>query len=256
MHIAVLVKQVPDTYGQRTLGPGDWLIDRSGEVVLDEIDSRGLEVGLQLVEKHGGDVTAITMGPDSAVDVLRKALAMGAARAVHVVDDALAGSDAAQTSAVLASVLAPLAPDLVITGNESTDGRTGSLAGMLAERLNRPALTSLVSIDVDGETVRCERVVDDGSSFLRSSLPAVVSVNEKCAEPRYPTFKGIMAAKKKPIERRSAAEIGVERIGLTSAATQVVDGTARPARQAGVKIVDDGGGGTAIADFLTAQQLV
>src|ERR1700712_2545983 len=136
MDIAVLIKQVPDTWSERTLTEPDWTLDRdAADAVIDEIDTRGVETALQLVEQHGGEVTVVTMGPDRATEALRKALAMGVHKAVHIVDDGLAGSDALQTSAALAAALRPGGVDLIITGNEATDGRTASMPAMLAERL-------------------------------------------------------------------------------------------------------------------------
>lgn len=257
--IAVLVKQVPDTYSERKLRETDWTLDReSADAVIDEIDSKGVEVALQLTEKHGGQVTLVTMGPARATETLRKALSMGAHRAVHVLDDALAGSDVLQTAAALAAVLRTLSVDLIITGNESTDGRTASLPGMLAEHLGLPAVTSIRSIEVDGGVLRAERVVEGGYTEVSSPIPALVSVNEKIAEPRYPNFKGIMAAKSKPVSTLSAADLKLDpaSLGLAGAATQVVEGAPRPAKAAGEKVTDDGNGGQAIADFLVAQRLI
>jgi electron transfer flavoprotein beta subunit len=195
MDIAVLIKQVPDTWSERQLRETDWTLDRdSVDAVIDEIDTRGVETALQLVEAHGGEVTVVTMGPARATDALRKALAMGAHKAVHISDDGIAGSDALQTSAVLAAAIKTLSVDLIITGNESTDGRTGSVPSMLAERLGLPQITSVRTLDTDGSTLRAERVRDGGYSEVTSSLPAVVSVTEKINEPRYPSFKGILAA--------------------------------------------------------------
>ena len=259
MDIAVLVKQVPDTYSERKLRESDWVLDRvSADAVIDEIDSKGVEVGLRLVEEFGGEVTVVTMGPDRAAESLRKALAMGAHRAVHIVDEVLAGSDAVQTSAVLAAALKTLSVDVVITGNEATDGRTASMPAMLAERLGWAAVTSVVSISVDGSTVSAERVVEGGSARVSASLPVVVSVNEKVGEPRYPNFKGIMAAKKKPVLVLSAADLGLDPagLGLVNASTQVVSGAPKPPKAAGEKVVDDGSGGDQLAQFLVAQRLI
>ena len=231
MDIAVLVKQVPDTYSERKLTEGDWTLDRdAADAVIDEIDSKGVEIGLQLTEAHGGTVTVVTLGPDRATETLRKALAMGAHAAVHVLDDAFAGSDALQTSAALAAALKTLNVDLIITGNEATDGRTASMPAMLAERLGLPAVTSVVELTVDGSTLTAQRVVEGGAARVSASLPAVVSVNEKIGEPRYPNFKGIMAAKKKPVTTLSAGgpRVGRRRRlwGLANASTQVVSGCA------------------------------
>lgn len=259
MDIAVLVKQVPDTYGARKLDTTTWVQDRgASDQVIDEIDTKGVEIALQLQEKHGGEVTVLTMGPAAATDVLRKALAMGADKAVHILDDALAGSDALGTSAALAAALKTLHVDLVITGNEATDGRSGAVPGMLAERLGLPAVTSVRTLTVDGTTITAERVMDGGYSEVTASLPAVVSVNEKVGEPRYPNFKGIMSAKKKPVATLTAADLGLDTAtsGLAGASTQAVDGAPRPPRAAGEKVTDDGTGGTAIAEYLKGQRLL
>jgi electron transfer flavoprotein beta subunit len=259
MDIAVLIKQVPDTWSERQLRETDWTLDRdSVDAVIDEIDTRGVETALQLVEAHGGEVTVVTMGPARATDALRKALAMGAHKAVHISDDGIAGSDALQTSAVLAAAIKTLSVDLIITGNESTDGRTGSVPSMLAERLGLPQITSVRTLDTDGSTLRAERVRDGGYSEVTSSLPAVVSVTEKINEPRYPSFKGIMAAKKKPVTTLGIADLGLDdgSMGLANASTVVVDGAPRPPRQAGEKITDDGAGGAKVAEYLATARLI
>jgi electron transfer flavoprotein beta subunit len=259
MNIAVLIKQVPDTWSERTLRETDWTLDRdAADAVIDEIDTRGVEAALQLTEKHGGEVTVVTMGPDRATDALRKALAMGADKAVHINDDSLAGSDALQTSAALAAAIRTLSVDLIITGNESTDGRTGSVPSMLAERLGLPQITSIRTLDIDGTTLRAERVRDGGYSEVTATLPAVISVTEKINEPRYPGFKGIMAAKKKPVSTLGIDDLGLDAgsTGLPNASTVVVDGAPRPPRTSGEKITDDGAGGTKVAEFLTAARLI
>ncbi len=259
MNVVALIKQVPDTYSERTLRPSDGLLDRdAADAVIDEIDARAVEAALQLTEAHGGEVTVLTMGPSRAVEVLRKALAMGAHRAVHVSDEGLAGSDAVQTSAALAAALQTLTFDLVVAGNESTDGRTAAVPAMLAERLGLPQVTFVRKIDVDGTTIRAERVVEGGYSELEASLPAVVSVTEKINEPRYPNFKGIMAAKSKPMTTLTLADLGLpsDQTGVENSWTRVLDATPRPVKEAGEKFVDDGAAGRRIADFLTAAHLV
>jgi len=259
MNIAVLIKQVPDTYSERVLKDADWTLDRdAADAVIDEIDSRGVEAALQLVERHGGEVTVVTMGPDRATETLRKALAMGADKAVHITDDGLAGSDALRTSAALAAAIGTLSADLVITGNESTDGRTGSVPSMIAERLGLPQVTSVRSLEIDGGTVRAERVRDGGYSEITAGLPALVSVTEKINEPRYPGFKGIMAAKKKPLTVLGIGDLGLDAasVGPAAAATVVLDAAPRPAKESGEKIDDDGTGGGKAAEFLAAARLI
>ena len=253
MDIAVLVKQVPDTYSERKLREDDHRLDRdAADAVIDEIDSRGVEIALQLTEAAGGEVTVVTMGPDRATETLRKALAMGAHKAVHVVDDGLAGSDALTTSAALAAALGTLSFDLVIAGNEATDGRTGSIPSMLAERLDLPAVTQVQKLEVADGVVRAERADDAGYSEVTAPLPAVVSVTEKLTEPRYPNFKGIMAAKSKPVTTLTLAELGIS----PEAACVVVDATPKPPKSAGQKVADDGTGGQQVADFLAGQRLI
>ena len=259
MDIAVLVKQVPDTYSERKLHESNWTLDRdAADAVIDEIDTKGVEVALQLTEQHGGQVTIVTMGPERAIEILRKALSMGAHKAVHVVDDALASSDALQTSAALAAALKTLTVDLIITGNEATDGRTSSVPSMLAERLGLPAVTSVRKIVVDGNSFTAERVAENGYSEISSPLPALISVNEKIGDARYPNFKGIMAAKKKTVATLSAKDLGLkaDSLGMANASTRVVEGAAKPPKAAGEKITNDGTGGQQIAEFLVAQRLI
>jgi electron transfer flavoprotein beta subunit len=259
MNIAVLVKQVPDTYSERTLRAADGVLDRdAADAVIDEIDTRGVEVALQLVEAQGGEVTVVTMGPERATDVLRKALAMGAHRAVHVVDDGLAGSDAMGTSAALAAALGTLSPDLIVAGNEASDGKGGAVPAMIAERLGLPQVTSVRRLDVAGGVLTAERQLEGGYAEVSASLPAVVSVTEKITEPRYPNFKGIMAAKSKPVTVLGLADLGVDaaRAGLAGAAAVVLDAAPRPAKSAGEKVADDGTGGTKIAEYLAAARLI
>jgi electron transfer flavoprotein beta subunit len=260
MDIAVLVKQVPDTWSDRKLAEPNWILDReSADAIIDEIDTRGVETALLLVEEHGGEVTVVTMGGDRALESLRKALAMGAHKGIHVSDDGLAGSCALQTSSALAAAIKPLGVDLVITGNESTDGATGVLSSMLAERLGWPQLTSVRTLTVADGTARAERVNDAGYSVVSANLPVVVSVTEKINEPRYPSFKGIMAAKKKPVSSVGIGDLGLDpsTTGLANASTSVREATVRPPRtDAGVKVHDDGTAAADVAQFLVAARLI
>ncbi|MEO5832513.1 MAG: electron transfer flavoprotein subunit beta/FixA family protein [Nakamurella sp.] len=259
MDIVVLIKQVPDTYSERNLRTADGVLDRdAADAVIDEIDTRGVEAALQLTAAQGGEVTVLTMGPARAVEVLRKALAMGADKAIHISDEGLAGSCAMQTSATLAAALKTVPFDLVIAGNESTDGRTAAVPAMLAERLDLPQLTFVRSVTVDGRTLHAERVVEGGYSTLQATLPAVISVTEKINEPRYPNFKGIMAAKKKPMTTLTLSDLGIAPAdaGLAHAWSAVVDATPKPPKEAGEKIVDDGTAGTRVAEFLASARLV
>ena len=259
MNIVVLVKQVPDTWSERTLRPSDSTLDRdAADAVPNELDEYAIEEGLRLQEAHGGEVTIVSMGPEKATDVIRKDLSMGADKAVHVTDEALRGSDGLVTSAVLASVLGRTGFDIVILGSESTDARMGTMAAMLAERLGVPQLSFASKVDVDGTAISINRQADYGYDRVEASLPAVVSVVEKINEPRYPSFKGIMAAKKKPVETLSLADIGLEpgQVGLASAATEVVSFAKRPPRQAGTIVKDEGDGGVKAAEFLAALKFI
>ena len=259
MNIIVCVKQVPDTWSERTLRPADSTVDRdAADAVINELDEFAIEEGLRLTETLGGEVTILSMGPDRATESIRKALSMGAARGVHVCDDALHGSDALVTSAVLAAALARNPFDLVILGSESTDARTGMLAAMLAERLGLPQLTFASRVDTDGQRISVRRLAEYGYDVVEAGLPAVVSVVEKINEPRYPSFKGIMAAKKKPVQTMSLADAGIDPalVGLGGAATEVVDHAQRPPRQAGTVVKDEGDGGVKVAEFLAAQKFI
>jgi electron transfer flavoprotein beta subunit len=259
MKIAVLVKEVPDTWGDRRIDPATMRVDRSGDLVIDEINEKAVEVALLTKEAHpGSEVTAVTMGPASALAVIRKALAMGADTGIHLVDDDLAGSDAVQTSAALAAALAGREFDLVIAGNESTDGRAGAIPAMLAERLGFAQLTFMRTLDVAEGTASGQRPTATGHVEVTAPLPAVVSVTEQIAEARFPSFKGIMSAKKKKVESLSIADLGLERVdtggGHSWSAVEQV--TERPARQGGTIITDDGSGGTQLAEFLIAAKLI
>ena len=259
MNIVVCVKQVPDTWAERKLKQGDATLDReSVDGLINELDEYAIEEALQIKEAHGGEVTVVTMGPEKASESVRKALSMGADKAVHLVDDALAGSDALQTSYALAQVLQSIGFDLVVLGAESTDARMGAMAAMLAERLGVAQLSLASKVEIDGSHVRVNRQSEDGYWVVEADLPAVISVVEKINEPRYPSFKGIMAAKKKPMQVLSLAEAGIDPslVGLANAATEVVDFTERPPRQAGTVLKDEGDGGTKAAEFLAAGKFI
>jgi electron transfer flavoprotein beta subunit len=259
MNIVVCVKQVPDTASERTLRPSDNTLDReAADGLINELDEYAIEEGLRLAEAHGGEVTILSMGPERASESIRKALSMGADKAVHLVDDALAGSDAMGTSAALAAVLSRTGFDLVILGSESTDARMGVMAAMLAERLGVPQLSLAAKVEIDGTAISVNRQTDYGYDRVQASLPAVISVVEKINEPRYPSFKGIMAAKKKPVETLSLADIGIDpgQVGLAGAATEVVSFATRPPRQAGTVVKDEGDGGVKAAEFLVARKFV
>jgi electron transfer flavoprotein beta subunit len=260
MKIVVCVKQVPDTWAERTLRPDDSRLDRASvDGVINELDEYAIEEGLRLAEEQGdSEVTILSMGPAKASESIRKALSMGADKAVHLSDEGLAGSDALQTSAAMATVLGRTGFDLVILGSESTDARMGVLAAMLAERLGVPQLTLASKVEIDGQQVRIQRQTDYGYDSVEASLPAVISVVEKINEPRYPSFKGIMAAKKKPVETLSLAdaEIDPSQVGLAAATTEVVSFAARPPREAGTIVKDEGDGGAKAAEFLAGQKFI
>jgi electron transfer flavoprotein beta subunit len=259
LNIVVCVKQVPDTAVERTLTEGSGTLDRASvDGLINELDEYAIEEGLKIAEAHGGEVTILSVGPEKAAESVRKALSMGADRAVHVSDEGIAGSDALGTSLVLAGALERAGFDLVILGSESTDARTGVVPAMLAERLGVAQLTLASKVEVDGTQVTIRRVSDDGVDTVTASLPAVVSVVEKINEPRYPSFKGIMAAKKKPVQVLSLAEAGVDPalVGLANSATAVAGFAARPPRQAGVVVKDEGDGGAKAAAFLAGRKFI
>jgi electron transfer flavoprotein beta subunit len=259
MNIVVCVKQVPDTGMERKLRPEDSTLDREAtDGLINELDEYAIEEALQIAEAQGGEVTILSMGPQKAAESIRKALSMGCDKAVHVLDDGLAGSDALQTSQVIAQVLSRIGFDLVILGSESTDARMGVLAAMLAERLGVPQMSLASKVEIDGSSIRIQRQADYGYDKVEGTLPAVVSVVEKINEPRYPSFKGIMAAKKKPVETLGLADLGIDagQVGLAAAATEVVSFAQRPPRAAGTIVKDDGDGGVKAAEYLAAQKFI
>jgi electron transfer flavoprotein beta subunit len=260
MNIVVLIKQVPDTYSERKLRT-DGVLDRDAtDAVLDEINERAVEAALQVKEANdGSEVTVLTMGPDRATDAIRKALSMGADKAVHLSDEALAGSDAVTTAKVLAKAIGTVeGVDLVIAGNEASDGRGGAMAAMVADLLGYPALTHVRELTVSGSSVTGRRETDDGVKVLSAELPVVVSVSEKINEPRYPSFKGIMAAKKKPVAALTLADVGVDasEVGLAHALATVTSASPKPPKTSGEKVTDEGDGGSKIAAYLVAQKLI
>ena len=259
-NIVVLVKQVPDTYSERKLNENDHTLDReSADAVIDEINERAVEEALQIKEANGGEVTVLCVGPDRATDAIRKALSMGADKAIHVSDEALRGSDMLATAKVLAAAVRKVeGVDLVIAGNEASDGRSGAVPAVLAELLGMPQLTHARSVTVEGDTIKVDRETEDGITHLEANLPAVVSVTEKISEPRYPSFKGIMAAKKKPVETLTVADLGVDagELGLANAGSTVLEAAPKPPRTAGEKIADEGDGGAKVAEYLVAQKII
>lgn len=255
MKIVVLVKQVPDTWGDRILDTATGLLDRAaGEAVIDEIGERAIEIAMRAKDADKTvEVVVLTMGPPEAHDVLRKGLAMGADRAIHVVDDALAGADMARTARVLAAAVRRESPDLVVAGNESTDGRGGVIPAMLAEHLALPSLDALDEVTVSGDRVSGLRSTEHGTADVHAMLPAVIAITERAAEPRLSSFKGIMSAKKKPLESVSLPELGD---APATAASIVLSTVARPPREAGRTVVDDGTAAEQLAEFLVSARLV
>jgi electron transfer flavoprotein beta subunit len=259
MNIAVCVKQIPDPAVPGSLGD-DHTLERVGKLILDDSDSYGVEMSLQLAEKAGGgDVVLISMAPNGEVSGLRTALAMGAARAVLVSDDALAGSDALSTAKVLAKAIERAGEiDLVVTATESTDGYTGTIPGQVAELLGWPSVTFAKQVDIGDGKVSIQRQTEAGFDEVEASLPAVVSVTAGVVEPRYPSFKGIMAAKNKPVDQVTVADLGLEvgQVGWAGARQKVVSVDAAPEREAGEKIEDDGEAYQRIVDFLDQLKVI
>ena len=265
MNIVVCVKYVPDAQSELTFNESDNTTDRLGvEGLLSELDEYAIEAGLKLAESADGGVaentvTVLTVGPDKAADAIKKSLQMGAHAGVHVNDEAIHGSDAAATSLILAAAVKKIGnPDLILTGMASTDGTMGVVPAMLAERLGLPQVTLASELTVEGGTVTIRRDGDVASETIAASLPALVSVTDQINEPRYPSFKGIMAAKKKPVETWTLADLGLDAssVGLAAARTKVESFTQRPPRAKGQIVTDEGDGGTELAKFLTAQKFV
>ncbi|MFP5073062.1 electron transfer flavoprotein subunit beta/FixA family protein [Pseudonocardia nantongensis] len=261
MKILALIKQVADTYSERKLSETDHTLDREGtDAVIDEINERAVEQALQLKEANeGSEVVAVCMGPDRATDAIRKALSMGADSAVHLSDSALHGSCAVQTAKALTTLIGRQEGwDLVVAGNSASDGQIAAVPAMIADLLGVPALTHANELTVSGSTVTAKRETDDGVTHLSAELPAVVSIGEKSNEPRYPSFKGIMAAKKKPVETLDVAGAGIDasQVGLANALSTVTSSAPKPPKQAGEKVTDEGDGGAKIAEFLVGQKLI
>ncbi|MDQ8706084.1 electron transfer flavoprotein subunit beta/FixA family protein [Streptomyces sp. LHD-70] len=263
LRIVVCVKYVPDATGGRHF-TDDLTVDRDDvDGLLSELDEYAVEQALQIAEecqRAGADaeITVLTVGPEDAKDALRKALSMGADKAVHVEDDDLHGTDVMGTSLVLAKAIEKTGYDLVIAGMASTDGTMGVLPAILAERLGVPQVTLLSEVSVEDGTVKGRRDGDTASEQLEASLPAVVSVTDQSGEARYPSFKGIMAAKKKPVESLDLDDLDIEaeEVGLEGAWTKVDEAAERPARTAGTIVKDEDEGGKQLAAFLAERKFV
>jgi len=252
MDIAVCVKQIPDPASPAELDPSTHRLVRPEEQVLDDTDRYGLEVGLQLAETNEGTVTIVSMGPAGSMQGIRQALAMGADQAVIVEDPALEGADALTTARILAAAIGRSPFDIVIAGAESTDGYSGVVPQMMSELLDVPALTFARKVEVDGSTVRIERQTAAGYDKVEATLPALLAVTAGVVEPRYPTFKGIMAAKSKPVEQISAADLGVD----TTCGQAIASITPAPERAAGEIVEDEGEAHLRIIEVLEQAKVI
>lgn len=264
MRIVVCVKHVPDLQAERRF-TDDGRVDRSqGDGTLNELDENAVEAAVSLVEAHGGDVTVLTMGPADAEDAVRRGLQMGADAAVHVVDEALEGSDAFSTALVLAAAVRRVGEDgpvdLVVTGMAALDGLMSVVPTLLAARLGLAQATLAAELTVDpvARTVRVRRELDHAIEVVEADLPALVSVTDQANQPRYPSFKGIMAARKKPITTLSLADLDVpaDQVGTAGALTTVLEAVPRPPREDRVLVTDDGDAGVRLASFLAERHLI
>ncbi|GAB2767162.1 electron transfer flavoprotein subunit beta/FixA family protein [Nocardioides salsibiostraticola] len=264
MNIVVCVKYVPDATGDRRF-ESDNTVDRVGvDGLLSELDEYAVEQALVLKEKAEDPttvkVTALCVGPEKAVDAVRKALQMGADEGVLVTDEAIAGSDAIATSLVLAKAVEKIGtPDVIMCGMASTDAEMSVVPAMLAERLDLPQVTLASVIESQGDQVRVKRDGDTATQVIGATMPLVLSVTDQTGEARYPSFKGIMAAKKKPLETYALSDLGVDasEVGLSVAWSEVTETTARPPREAGEIVKDeDGSGAKALTDFLAAKKFI
>ncbi|MGH8979510.1 MAG: electron transfer flavoprotein subunit beta/FixA family protein [Acidimicrobiales bacterium] len=259
MNVVVCVKQIPDPAAPAALDPGTHTLDRSGKLILDDSDSYGVEMALQLAGNvEGSEVTIVSMAPNGETSGLRTALAMGAAKAILVSDDALAGSDALSTAKALAAAVRRAEPDLIIAATESTDGYTGTMPVQLAALLGMPSVTFAKRISTDGTTVKVERQTESGYDDVECPLPAVVTVTAGVVEPRYPSFKGIMAAKSKPIDVVGAGDLGLDAgaVGQKGARQEILDVADAEARGSGEIVVDEGDGAQRIVAFLEKLKVV
>ncbi|MDQ0755071.1 electron transfer flavoprotein subunit beta/FixA family protein [Arthrobacter sp. B3I4] len=257
MKIVVLVKEVPDTYGDRKLSLETGLADRdASEIVIDEICERALELALAYADANQGtDVVVLSLAPDGATATIRKGLAMGAGSAIHICDEALRGADLGLTAETLAAAIRRAGFDLVVAGNASTDGSGGMMPAMVAELLDVPLVSGLSSVEINEGGVSGTRVVESGVQQVSASLPAVISITEALPGPRFPNFKGIMAAKKKPLETLNLADLGVTADDPDTARSIMLAVAEKPPRAAGVKIVDEGDAGEKLANFLIENRL-
>ena len=259
MNVVVCVKQIPDPAAPQRLDPETKTLVREGKLILDDSDAYGVEMGLQLAEQAGGgEVTLVSMAPGGETSGLRTALAMGAAKAILVSDDALKGSDALATAKVLAKAIERAQPDLVIAATESTDGYTGTMPAQLAELLGLPSVTFAKKVSVGDGAVQVQRQTEAGYDEVACPLPAVVTVTAGVVEPRYPSFKGIMAAKNKPVDQLTVGDLGLDasQVGLGGSGQEVTAVEDAEERSAGRIVVDEGEGHEQVVQFLEQLKLV
>ena len=263
MKICVLVKEVPDAAVEKRIDPATGRMDRSGEKNLNPYDTHAIEAAMQI--KEGGvspveEVVAVTMGPESAMRALHKAVSLGADRSVHLTDATLAGSDVAATGYALAQTLRRESPDLVLLGQQSDDGECYTIGAVVAEHLGMPSLTQVIKRDVDGEGLRCERQAEYGYDTVQVKLPAVISVGDAINEPRYPSLKAIMGAKKKPLDSVGAGDVEIDagKVGGENSGAQWIAAKAPPAKAAGEIIEDEDTGETVerIVAWLDERKLI
>ncbi len=259
MKVVVCVKQIPDPADPGALDPETRTLKRDVKLILDESDSYGVEMALQLVEAAGeGEVTLVSMAPNNERSGLATALAMGAASATLVSDPALVGTDALTTAKILAATIKDQGADLVIAGSESSDGYTGTVPEQIAAVLDLPSVTAAKSVEVDGSNILVKRQTDAGYDSIICPMPAVISVTAGVVEPRYPSFKGIMAAKSKPVEEKLAADLGFEedQVGWSGSGQEIVEVAEAPTREAGDIIEDDGEAHVKIVEFLESLKVI
>jgi electron transfer flavoprotein beta subunit len=259
MNVVVCVKQIPDPAQPGALDPSDHTMVRAGKLILDDSDAYGVEMALQLADKAGGgEVTLVSMAPNGETSGLRTALAMGAAKAILISDEALSGSDALSTAKVLAAAIKRAQPDLVVAATESTDGYTGTTPVMIAELLGLPAVTFAKSVEVSGGALKVNRQTEAGYDEVECTLPALITVTAGVVEPRYPSFKGIMAAKNKPVEQLTAADLGfsADQVGAAGARQQVTEVVKAEDRKAGEIVTDEGEAYQRVVAFLDELKLI
>src|SRR5438552_8594466 len=244
LKICVLVKEVPDAAVEKRMDPNSKRLDRSGEKNLNPFDTHAIEAAMQI--REGGavqvdEIVAVTMGPDSAVRALHKAVSLGADRSMHLSDDGLAGSDVAATGYALAKALSREQPDLVLLGQQSDDGECYTIGAVVADHLKMPSLTQVIKIDVEDGKLRCERQAEYGYDTVAVELPAVISVGDAINEPRYPSLKAIMGAKKKPLDTKATGDVGIEagKVGEDGSRTRVLSINPPPEKETGEIIEDE-----------------